>query len=139
MFKKFYREYIHVLFNSVAMFFYFSWCLVGTEFNLLTLIAIGIALFIFVKYVSMDKKFVNENIDKLKDKKMIFRKYAISGESIGYAVFTNFLLFLLYLGISVYFKDLSVISLLFAFILNVSLLMLTLRLMSKFSLKNSKV
>ncbi|MDX7989684.1 RND transporter, partial [Xenorhabdus sp. 12] len=58
---------------------------------------------------------------------------------IGYAVFTNFLLFLLYLGISVYFKDLSVISLLFAFILNVSLLMLTLRVMSKFSLKNSKV
>lgn len=139
MFEKFYREYIHVLFNIVAMFFYFSWCLVGTEFNLLTLIAIGIALFIFVKYVSMDKKFVNENIDKLKDKKMIFRKYAISGENIGYAVFTNFLLFLLYLGISVYFKDLSVISLLFAFILNVSLLMLTLRLMSKFSLKNSKV
>ncbi|HFJ9362254.1 TPA: RND transporter [Bacillus cereus] len=139
MFKKFYREYIHVLFNIVAMFFYFSWCLVGTEFNLLTLIAIGIALFIFVKYVSMDKKFVNENIDKLKDKKMIFRKYAISGENIGYAVFTNFLLFLLYLGISVYFKDLSVISLLFAFILNVSFLMLTLRLMSKFSLKNSEV
>ncbi|MED2206767.1 RND transporter [Bacillus thuringiensis] len=139
MFKNFYREYIHVLFNIVAMFFYFSWCLVGTEFNLLTLIAIGIAIFIFVKYVSMDKKFVNENIDKLKDKKMIFRKYAISGENIGYAVFTNFLLFLLYLGISVYFKDLSVISLLFAFILNVSLLMLTLRLMSKFSLKNSKV
>ncbi|MDX7993480.1 RND transporter, partial [Xenorhabdus sp. psl] len=92
-----------------------------------------------VKYVSMDRKFVNENIDKLKDKKMIFRKYAISGENIGYAVFTNFLLFLLYLGISVYFKDLSVISLLFAFILNVSLLMLTLRVMSKFSLKNSKV
>ncbi|HFI2425732.1 TPA: RND transporter [Bacillus paranthracis] len=139
MFEKFYREYIHVLFNIVAMFFYFSWCLVGTEFNLLTLIAIGIALFIFVKYVSMDKKFVNENIDKLKDKKMIFRKYAISGENIGYAVFTNFLLFLLYLGISVYFKDLSVISLLFAFILNVSFLMLTLRLMSKFSLKNSEV
>ncbi|MED2122900.1 RND transporter [Bacillus thuringiensis] len=139
MFEKFYREYIHVLFNIVAMFFYFSWCLVGAEFNLLTLIAIGIALFIFVKYVSMDKKFVNENIDKLKDKKMIFRKYAISDENIGYAVFTNFLLFLLYLGISVYFKDLSVISLLFAFILNVSLLMLTLRLMSKFSLKNSKV
>ncbi|AJA23888.1 TPA: RND transporter [Bacillus thuringiensis] len=139
MFKKFYREYIHVLFNIVAMFFYFSWCLVGTEFNLLTLIAIGIAIFIFVKYVSMDRKFVNENIDKLKDKKMIFRKYAISGENIGYAVFTNFLLFLLYLGISVYFKDLSVISLLFAFILNVSLLMLTLRVMSKFSLKNSKV
>ncbi|MEC2948242.1 RND transporter, partial [Bacillus cereus] len=111
----------------------------GTEFNLLTLIAIGIAIFIFVKYVSMDRKFVNENIDKLKDKKMIFRKYAISGENIGYAVFTNFLLFLLYLGISVYFKDLSVISLLFAFILNVSLLMLTLRVMSKFSLKNSKV
>ncbi|OTZ17342.1 RND transporter, partial [Bacillus thuringiensis serovar aizawai] len=27
MFKKFYREYIHVLFNIVAMFFYFSWCL----------------------------------------------------------------------------------------------------------------
>ncbi|MEC3164295.1 RND transporter, partial [Bacillus cereus] len=103
MFKKFYREYIHVLFNIVAMFFYFSWCLVGTEFNLLTLIAIGIAIFIFVKYVSMDRKFVNENIDKLKDKKMIFRKYAISGENIGYAVFTNFLLFLLYLGISVYF------------------------------------
>lgn len=139
MFEKFYREYIHVLFNIVAMFFYFSWCLVGTEFNLLTLIAIVIALFIFVKYVSMDKKFVNENIDKLKDKKMVFRKYAISGENIGYAVFTNFLLFLLYLGISVYFKDLSVISLLFAFILNVSLLMLTLRLMSKFSLKNSRV
>ncbi|MDY7954714.1 RND transporter [Bacillus thuringiensis serovar brasilensis] len=139
MFKNFYREYIHVLFNIVAMFFYFSWCLVGTEFNLLTLIAIGIALFIFVKYVSMDKKFVNENIDKLKDKKMIFRKYAISGENIGYAVFTNFLLFLLYLGISVYFKDLSVISLLFAFILNVSLLMLTLKIMSRFSLKNRDV
>ncbi|MEB8704784.1 RND transporter, partial [Bacillus cereus] len=79
------------------------------------------------------------NIDKLKDKKMIFRKYAISGENIGYAVFTNFLLFILYLGISVYFKHLSVISLLFAFIVNVSLLMLTLRIMSKFSLKNSKV
>ena len=76
---------------------------------------------------------------KLKDKKMVFRKYAISGENIGYAVFTNFLLFLLYLGISVYFKHLSVIALLFAFVVNVSFLMLTLRIMSRLSLKNRDI
>ncbi|MRS27559.1 RND transporter [Bacillus sp. RIT694] len=139
MFKKFYREYIHVLFNLAVMFFYFSYCLVGADFNLLTPVFIGIALFIFVKYVTIDKKFVDENIGKLKDKKMVFRKYAISGENIGYAVFTNFLLFLLYLGISVYFKPLSVIALLFAFVVNVSFLMLTLKIMSRFSLKNRDV
>lgn len=139
MFKKFYREYIHVLFNIAVMFFYFSYCLVGSEFNLLTPVFIGIALLIFVKYVTIDKKFVNENIGKLKDKKMVFRKYAISGENIGYAVFTNFLLFLLYLGISVYFKPLSVMALLFAFIVNVSFLMLTLRIMSRLSLKDRNI
>lgn len=139
MFKKFYREYIHVLFNVAVMFFYFSYCLVGSEFNLLTPVFIGIALFIFVKYVTIDKKFVNENISKLKDKKMVFRKYAISGENIGYAVFTNFLLFLLYLGISVYFKHLSVIALLFTFVVNVSFLMLTLRIMSRLSVKNRDI
>lgn len=139
MFKKFYREYIHVLFNVAVMFFYFSYCLVGSEFNLLTPVFIGIALLIFVKYVTIDKKFVNENIGKLKDKKMVFRKYAISGENIGYAVFTNFLLFLLYLGISVYFKPLSVMALLFAFIVNVSCLMLTLRIMSRLSVKNRDI
>lgn len=139
MFKKFYREYIHVLFNFAVMFFYFSYCLVGSEFNLLTPVFIGIALFIFVKHVTIDKKFVNENIGKLKDKKMVFRKYAISGENIGYAVFTNFLLFLLYLGISVYFKPLSVMALLFAFVVNVSFLMLTLKIMSRFSLKNRDI
>lgn len=139
MFGKFYREYIHVLFNLAVMFFYFSYCLVGSEFNLLTPVFIGIALFIFVKYVTIDKKFVNENIGKLKDKKMVFRKYAISGENIGYAVFTNFLLFLLYLGISVYFKSLSVMALLFAFVVNVSFLMLTLKIMSRLSLKNRDI
>lgn len=139
MFGKFYREYIHVLFNLAVMFFYFSYCLVGSEFNLLTPVFIGIALFIFVKYVTIDKKFVNENIGKLKDKKMVFRKYAISGENIGYAVFTNFSLFLLYLGISVYFKPLSVMALLFAFVVNVSFLMLTLKIMSRLSLKNRDI
>ncbi|KAA6467316.1 RND transporter [Bacillus cereus] len=139
MFGKFYREYIHVLFNLAVMFFYFSYCLVGSEFNLLTPVFIGIALFIFVKYVTIDKKFVNENIGKLKDKKMVFRKYAISGENIGYAVFTNFLLFFLYLGISVYFKPLSVMALLFAFVVNVSFLILTLKIMSRLSLKNRDI
>lgn len=139
MFKKFYREYIHVLFNLAVMFFYFSYCLVGADFNLLTPVFVGIALFIYIKYVWIDKKFVNENIGKIKDKKMVFRKYAISGENIGYAVFTNFLLFILYLGISVYFKPLSVMALLFAFIVNVSFLMLTLRIMSRLSVKNRDI
>lgn len=139
MFKKFYSEYIHVLFNFAVMFFYFSYCLVGADFNLLTPVFVGIVFFIFIKYVWIDRKFINENIGKLKDKKMVFRKYAISGENIGYAVFTNFILFLLYLGISVYFKHLSVIALLFAFIVNVSFLMLTLRIMSRLSLKNRDI